>query len=190
MSNFILWPQPPPPPPPSPSPPPYILLYINVRPPKLPTVPLAFSLISCPPPPPHTHTNGMSGSANAYPPYLFPSLCPCLFTHLDDELLSFWREMHGFRHVDVRLGAGCVQGSEFLRELPFLDSGRFVGVLCQHKAARCSSVVRASARDEMDRRIDHSTCTYWTISRSSQWSTTGVRTNAVVYTILCVGWCI
>ena len=38
-------------------PPPYvllviILLYINFRPSKLPTVPLAFSLISCPPPPP------------------------------------------------------------------------------------------------------------------------------------------
>ena len=29
-----------------------ILLYINIRPPKLPTVPLEFSLISCPPPPP------------------------------------------------------------------------------------------------------------------------------------------
>ena len=35
-----------------------ILLYINFRPPKLPTVPLAFSLISCPSP-----LNGMSGSA-------------------------------------------------------------------------------------------------------------------------------
>ena len=36
-----------------------ILLYINFRPPKLPTVPLAFSLISRP----HPLPNGMSGSA-------------------------------------------------------------------------------------------------------------------------------
>ena len=53
--------------------------------------------------------------------------------------------------------------------------------------ARCSSVVRAFAHGAMGRRIDPS----WggAISRSSQYSTTGV-TKAVVCAILSVGWCI
>ena len=53
------------------------------------------------------------------------------------------------------------------------------------EGVRCSSVVRAFAHGAMGRRIDPSRA----ISRSSQFSTTGV-TKAVVCAILSVGWCI
>ena len=45
--------------------------------------------------------------------------------------------------------------------------------------ARCSSVVRTFAHGVMGRRIDPSWWTHWAISRSSQWSTTGVTTHFI-----------
>ena len=46
--------------------------------------------------------------------------------------------------------------------------------VCVGGGVRCSSVVRAFAYGAMGRRIDISWSTYSAISRSSQWSTTGV----------------
>ena len=51
-----------------------ILLYINFRPPKLPTVHLAFSLISCPP-------NEMFGSATAHQLYTHTHAHTHTYTH-------------------------------------------------------------------------------------------------------------
>ena len=52
--------------------------------------------------------------------------------------------------------------------------------------ARCSSVVRAFARDAMGRRIDPSWWTHWAISHSSQCTMTDV-TKPMVCIILSVG---